>query len=583
MSETLAGAIRAQLERSQGRACLAFVDARGDVRWQSRAEVLERAERGAAALQRLGLERGRAALIVAVEPAECAAATLAVLLRGALPLLVAPPVIQGVNSSLRRVLLEVARRSGAQLVLLTRALESEAQALRASAPELRVELGFEALGGGDESCGLDPLPVADEPASQPFAALQLTSGTTGFPRIASWEHARVLAALDGMARGMGLREDDVLLNWTPLYHDMGLVNNFLLCLVRGLPLALLSPLEVVRRPALWLQALAATGATTTWSPNFGYALAAERVREDELAALRLERVRGFWNAAERVHADTLRRFHARFERCGLRWESLRTNFGCVETIGGATFSAPGQPVAIECVERRALRERGEARVLDAEQQARLPSSELEQVVGCGRAHPGLELGIFDEHGRALPDGRVGAIGIAGDARFSGYLGEPEASAGVLRAGRVLPGDLGYLRSGELYWVGRVREGIKLQGRMLDPSELEAPLLAVAGLRKGCFAAFGLEHAQRGTEVLVVLAELEAQEPPAESADCARICAAARRAVALELGLAIEHMALVRRGTLTKTSSGKRRHLHFRELYRAGALELVHGSAAGSLG
>ena len=68
--------------------------------------------------------------------------------------------------------------------------------------------------------------------------MQLTSGTTGFPRICVWQQRNVTAAFDGMAAAMGVGGDDRFVNWTPLYHDMGLINNFLMCVTRGIPLVM---------------------------------------------------------------------------------------------------------------------------------------------------------------------------------------------------------------------------------------------------------------------------------------------------------------------------------------------------------
>lgn len=576
MKDTLRTAILARLAEEPERASIGLVDAAGGVRWHSRAAFVRDAERSARALATLGLEPGAVGVVVSVEPEECATAVLAMLLLGATPLLVAPPAIQGLHSSLNAVLRDVVRRTAARLVLLPRGMPAEADALRAASPGLRVEAGFERVLAGEDGA----LP---DVGARGARLLQLTSGTTGFPRIAVWEQGRVLAALEGMARGMDLRADDVFLNWTPLYHDMGLVNNFLLCQVQGRPLALMRPLDVVRRPALWLRALEATGATTTWSPNFGYALAAERVRDAELEGVRLERVRGFWNAAERVHLETFRRFHRRFERLGVRQEALKTNFGCVETIGGATFSAAHGPLVAERVDLEALQREGVARVVDgtgpfAERDAEGGPGGTAWIVSCGRPVPGLEIGAFGPDGRALPDGVVGEIGIRGPTRFREYLGQPDATAAGLRGERVFPGDLGYTRAGELFWTGRRDERINVQGRKLDPSELERALFAVEGLRKGCFVAFGLEDARKGTERLVVVAEVE----PDATAACASIAERARREVATLLGVAVEELALVPRGTLTKTSSGKRRHRHFRDLWRAGALEVLHHSRAGRL-
>lgn len=69
---------------------------------------------------------------------------------------------------------------------------------------------------------------------------------------------------------------------------MGLVNNFLLCLTSGVPLVMLSPQDFIKRPALWLRGLSETGSTITWSPNFGFVVAAQRVEDDQIADIRLD-------------------------------------------------------------------------------------------------------------------------------------------------------------------------------------------------------------------------------------------------------------------------------------------------------
>lgn len=564
MKRTLQGALLARLEEDAGRPAIAFVDGAGRCEWESRQRFLERAAGAASVLADAGLRAGDVGVVVSVDPREAALAVAALLVLGAQPILVAPPAIQGTASSLRDVLLDVVRRTAARACLVPRAMKSDVGALEAASPGVHVELGFERL------LGARPGRVAfADRAPRDVAALQLTSGTTGFPRIAVWEQERVVGALDAMARAMALGPDDVCVNWTPLYHDMGLVNNFLLCLAHGVPLALLSPLDVVRRPAFWLRALADAGATTTWSPNFGFALAAERARDEELDGVRLERVRGFWNAAERVHVATFERFHDRFARFGVRRAALRANFGCVETIGGVTFTDPAGALVVERVDEDALRSDGVARVVADGGCA---------VVGCGRAAAGAELRVLDEHGRALPDGVVGELAVRTSNRFVGYLGDLAATGEALRGELVVTGDLAYLRAGELFWTGRSRERINLQGRKVDPSELERVLFAVDGLRTGCFCAFGVEDPERGTEVLVVLAEVE----PAAETDRARLAATVRREVATRLGLAIEDLVLVRKGALTKTSSGKRRHRHFRALYLAGELDVLHRTGAGRI-
>ena len=565
--------LRARLAARSSARALGIVSASGAVDWWSSTQLLEHADAAARGFAARGIAPGDVGVLVAVDPRMAALGVLGLLFAGGVPLLVAPPSIQGVHSSLRATLLDVAQRTDARVVVVPPA-EDVAGELRRTCPHAWVEQDTEALFRGTAIAAAPPSRRANAFEAAEPRLLQLTSGTTGAPRIVVWREAQVELALDRMALGMGLDDDDVFVNWTPLYHDMGLVNNLLLCLWRGLPLALLSPLDVVRRPGRWLKAMHTTGATTTWSPNFGYALAAERVRDKDLEGLDLSRVRGFWNAAERVHPDTLRRFHERFAGCGVRRESLRTNFGCVETIGGVTFTPGASTVRIEHVPWETL----PPATRDVAGEAAQPRGS--DVVSCGAPYPELELLILDDDDRPLPDGRIGRVAFRGGACFEEYLGEPEATQAARARGMVRTGDLGYRRNGELFWTGRLSERINLQGRKLDPSELERPLLAIPELRKGSFAAFGRANPVRGTEELVVLCEIAEESEAYDEQEFEALATTVRREVSMALGVTVEELALLAKGSLTKTSSGKRRHLHFRQLYEAGSLEVAHRSRSG---
>jgi fatty-acyl-CoA synthase len=550
---------------------IAFVDHRGEFEWQTRAQFFGEAARWGGVLESRGVTPGDAVVIVSVEPEFAATSVLATLQLGAIPLLVAPPAIQGVNSNLQKVLSHTIRKSGARLALLS---------------DGKIATGIDPAAddtGADYIAGAEVFRAAPdrEPPrvvrdAEEVGGLQLTSGTTGFPRVCVWRHRAITAALDGMADAMGVTGDDVCLNWTPLYHDMGLVNNFFLSLSEGMGLALMSPIEFIRKPALWLRALHATRATVTWSPNFGYAVAAQRIRDDELEGVRLDHVRGFWNAAERIHYDTICQFQEKFEHAGVSWSQLKTNFGCAENIGGATFTAPNKDLLVEHVDSAALHGRGEAVVLDESSAA----AEGDWIVGAGCAYPGMTLHILGDDDQELPDGRVGRLALETPSRMDGYKEDPAETEAALFGGWVLTGDLGYTRAGEFFWTGRDRERINLHGKKYDPSDFESVLLTIDGLRKGCFVAFGVDDKAQGTQTLVIVAEVE----DSISADQYKALGnLVRRTIQVQLGVTIAELAFVAKGTLTKTSSGKRRHRHFREMFVGGELDAVYQSGVGRIG
>lgn len=549
-----------RLERTPERRALLFYTRSGERRWISFGEFHESAVRMAAALDAQGLRRGETCLVALPSGRLAAEATLAIWLRGALPLLISPPLVAGSMLDLPRILTETARRTSARIVLCSHQLRAMSGRLESGAPDSRFVYDVEPLsgvGGGGYA-----LPV-ECPAADAIGGLQLTSGTTGFPRICVWRNRAMLEALDGMRSAMRIDAEDLCVNWTPLYHDMGLVNNFLLCLTTGVPLVMISPEDFVRRPELWLQALHGEQATISWSPNFGFALAAQRIQDEDLTGVRLDRVRGIWNAAERIHHRTLVEFERRFAPLGLRPQAIKTNFGCAENIGGATFSDVDGRYVTECVDGDALFERRVALPID---EAGAGGRSM-TIVGVGRAHAGMTIEIVDEHGERLPEGSVGRIALRTPSAMESYLGDAEATEEALRHGRLECGDLGYMRGQELFWVGRDRERITLRGKKIDPSDFEPVLLDIDDLRAGCFVAFGVDDAESGTQRVVLLAEV--REP--RRREISEIVDEIRRQLFTRIGVQIAEIELLPPRTLAKTSSGKRRHRHYREQYLSGAL------------
>jgi acyl-CoA synthetase (AMP-forming)/AMP-acid ligase II len=313
-----------------------------------------------------------------------------------------------------------------------------------------------------------------------------------------------------------------------------------------------------------LKGLSDTHATLTWSPNFGFALSAERVRDEEIQGVRLDQIRAFWNAAERIHPESVSSFYERFKSYGLRRESLKTAYGLAENIGAATFSDLNSTMIVENLNMTMLQEKNTPQVIEH------PSGDCRSVsiVGVGRPCPGMKVKILGAGGRVLQEGNIGQVAFKTPSSLTGYLGDTRSTRRALRRGLLCTGDLGYVRRGELFWVGRRRERITTLGKKLDPSDFEHILAKISGLRNGCFAAFGVDDVEMGTQRIVVASEVR------DSTDRSYrdLAGDIRSQIYLGLGVKVHEVILVPSGTLTKTSSGKRRHLHFRELYQSGQLQ-----------
>ncbi len=557
-SSTLQSSFYARLDADPAARAICFYDAQGKFEWISRERFFRMAAAQADRMRAAGLRAGDVCLIALPSKLPSATLLLGALTLGAVPLMIAPPALQKYNSDLLEIVKNNIKRTRARLVVHDDSLDPVKEGMV-------VKRGAKFLLAGDTIPETATLPretfVAPDPNS--IVAMQLTSGTTGFPRICVWKHAGVLAAIEGMAKGMGIVADDVYFNWTPLYHDMGLVNNFFLCMNLGIPMVLQNPNDFVKKPARWLRGVQATGSTVTWSPNFGYAMAAERITDEEMEGVRLDHVRQFWNAAEKIHLESVIAFRDRFKQFGVRPETLKMNFGCAENVGGATFTRPNEGFKFERVDRAIFQKKRIAKVL--------PDGAGDEnaltFVSCGPPHPDMEMQMLSPSGKPLPEGHVGEIAMKTPSRLDHFLKNTAATKKAHFGEWLRTGDLGYMRGGDLYWVGRAKERITIRGKKFDPSDFERAMLEIEGLRKGCFAAFGIEEKAQGTERIVVLAEIV--EPPTRPIE--QIGHDVREQIFKKLDVTISDVVLVKTGTLTKTSSGKRRHRHFKKMFLEGKL------------
>ncbi len=190
------------------------------------------------------------------------------------------------------------------------------------------------------------------------------------------------------------------------------------------------------------------------------------------------------------------------------------------------------------------------------------------IVSAGKPNPGITIQILSRNGKPLPEGHVGEVALDTPSRMVGYLSDARETRRALFGRLLRTGDLGYVRNGELFWVGRVKERITVRGRKIDPSEFEPILHSVDGLRHGCFVAFGVDDPKQGTQRVVIVTEVRNHR----EIDHEDIIGEIRERALASFGLAVDEVLLVPSGTLAKTSSGKRRHRHFHQQYLDGKLK-----------
>ncbi|MFF0087440.1 condensation domain-containing protein [Streptomyces canus] len=407
--------------------------------------------------------------------------------------------------------------------------------------------------------------------SEDLAFLQYTSGSTSAPKGVVLTHANLLHNSALIQQRFDQHPNSRGLSWLPLYHDMGLIGGILQPLYADFTMVLMSPIDFLKQPLSWVQAVSQYQVTTSGGPNFAYELCARKFDAERLAGLDLSSWRVAFNGAEPVRAATLEKFAETYGPCGFSPSAYLPCYGLAESTLIVTGKQADAEPRILHVSSEGLAGGVGRPAADGERSTPL--------IGSGHACHELVVRTVDPaSGAALPDGSVGEIEVTGPSVGQGYWGKAGQSTRSFRlddAGErtVRTGDLGFLLDDELYVTGRRKDLIILRGRNVYPHDIEqAATDAEVRLRPGCVIAFGAES--DGEERLVVVAE------PAKDADLSRPDAIAdqvRRAVSRELDVPVHEVVLVRQGTVPKTSSGKLQRAGCRAAYLAGELERLGAS------
>lgn len=507
----------------------------------------------AAGLREERLEPGDPVAIMLPTGAEFFHAFLGALLAGCVPTPIYPPLRRAqIEDHLRRQA-GILRNARAPVLIASKETRLFARIVRALAPDLRHVVTVNELSrpqAAELRLGLQ---------EEDLALLQYTSGSTGDPKGVMLTHANLLANIRAIGQIFRATPDDVVVNWLPLYHDMGLIGNWLGSLYHACPVVVMSPLSFLARPERWLWAIHRYRATLSAGPNFAYELCVRKIDEKLLEGLDLASWRMAGNGAEEISPITLESFCRRFAPYGFRREAMTPMYGLAESAVALSSSPLGRGPAIDRVLRKPLSTSGRAVPAG---DSREPVAEF---VSCGLPIPGHEVRIVGESGLELGEREEGRLEFSGPSATSGYLRNPEKTRELVRDGWLDSGDLAYIAEGEIYVTGRIKDVILRAGRNLYPDEIEATVAAVPGVRRGRVAVFGHRDPASGTEGLVVMAETKEQDPGRRE----EIRNGIRDVVAAIADLPPDDIVLARPGTVLKTASGKIRRTACHELYAAG--------------
>jgi acyl-CoA synthetase (AMP-forming)/AMP-acid ligase II len=386
-----------------------------------------------------------------------------------------------------------------------------------------------------------------------LALLVYTSGSTNDPKAVMVSQGGLVGEILPFSERYFLDPEAIFVSYAPLYHIGGLL---FCCLPvgNGMRYIFMPVQSFIERPMRWLNAMSRYKAQASGCFNFGFQSCVDRTTPEERAGLDFSHWKVCAAGGERVRPDLLELFEKTFSPYGFHAGVLAPSYGSTETHGIVSVRVSPAGFRTFHLDQGALESN---RVILADPHL----TRTQQHVGCGTHLSNKRLILVNPNtlNRCAPD-EIGEIWVDSAHVAKGYWKRPDDTKDTFQAytadtqeGPYLrTGDMGCLIDGDLIITGRIKDMIILHGKNYYSQDLEKTAeQSHPAILPGSSAAFPYQDANE--ECLAIACEVR---PDTADIDLDPVISAVRKAISQDQGQAVHLVALVKKGTLPRTPTGK---------------------------
>lgn len=370
-----------------------------------------------------------------------------------------------------------------------------------------------------------------------------TSGSTGIPKGVGLCQHNILARTLGEIQMYQLDNTCIDFNWMTLTHAAGLIWSHIRDVYLDSFQVQAETEWVLQDPIRLPASLDRFQATTSWAPNFAYALVGEAMDAERDYGWDLSHATNLYSGGETNVSRSLRNFLKHMKKYGMPDDGLIPSFGMTETSSSITYY-------------------NGFNLSDWKDE--------DTLIPVGQPICGIQARVCDEKGKVLRMGETGYVQIRGETLLKEYYKNSEANAkSFSKDGWLITGDLGHILQKDLVLSGRSKDIIIVNGLNYNVEDFEELVDKIDDVKSGYTAVITSSKQGQEETILFFTPMDETLFQEEKQMELKAVIKEVARVLQIKSFVALDHIIPITEDDFPRSNIGKKQRKTLKDDYQAG--------------